>query len=193
MKITLKKIIYLIAFIGFTLGAKAQNVAIADTTRISLGVDASIPGGNFGNSYTVGAGASFQVDVPLTEKLYFTANLGFNSFFPNNAIATNPYAINNVKLNNMNLVPLKVGLKYFLIRTFYIQGEAGESLLLNKTGIYALNSTAIVFAPQLGIVFKLKNKNYIDAGIRYEFLQSFYGDGAYNHYLAARVAYAINL
>ena len=193
MNITLKKFLYLIAFIGFTLGAKAQNVAIPDTTRISLGVDFGRPGGAFGKAYTVGVGGSFQVDLPITEKLYVTGNAGYLSFFPNNSISTNPYAITNVKLANLNMVDAKLGLKYFLIRGFYIQGEIGESLLLNKTAIYALNSTGIMFAPQMGITFKLPNRHYIDAGIRYEFLQSYYGDGAYNHYLAARVAYAINL
>ena len=76
MKITLKKIIYLIAFIGFTLSAKAQNVAIPDTTRISIGLDAGFPNGNYSNSYNIGAGVSAQIDIPLTEKLYFTGNVG---------------------------------------------------------------------------------------------------------------------
>ncbi|WP_183575955.1 hypothetical protein HDF18_18860 [Mucilaginibacter sp. X5P1] len=194
MKITLKKIIYLIAFIGFTLGAKAQNVAIPDTTRISLGIDGGFPNGNLSNAYNFGVGASFQIDVPLTEKLYFTGNIGYMSFFPNNNnIGSNPEAILNVKVANMNMVPVKVGLKYFLIRGFYVQAEAGESLLLNKSSIYALNTNAFTYAPQMGIVFKLHHHNYIDGGVRYERTQSFYGDGAYNNMFAVRVAYSLNL
>lgn len=195
MKITLKKIIYLlIAFIGFTLSAKAQNVAIPDTTRISVGLDAGFPNGNFSNSYNIGAGVSAQIDIPLTEKLYFTGNAGYMTYFPNNSdIGSNPEAILNVKIENMNLVPVKVGLKYFLIRGFYVQAEAGESLLINKDAVYGLNSNAFTYGPQMGIVFKLHHHNYIDGGVRYERTQSFYGDGKYNNMFAVRVAYSFNL
>ena len=194
MKITLRKILYLIAFIGFTYSAKAQNVAIPDTTRLSVGLDGGSPNGGFSNSYQYSIGASLQVDVPLTEKLYFTGNLGFNSFFPQSNIGSNPEAILNVKVAHMNIVPLKAGLKYFLIRGFYVQGEVGESLLINKSAVYALNSLGLTYAPQMGIVFKLKNnRKYIDAGVRFERTQSFYGDGGYNNFFALRIAYAFNL
>jgi len=93
----------------------------------------------------------------------------------------------------MNLVPVKVGLKYFLIRGFYIQAEAGESLLLNKSAIYAINNYAFTYGPQMGIVFKLHHHNYIDGGVRYERSQSLYGDGKYNNMFAVRVAYSFNL
>ena len=193
MKITLRKTLYLIAFLGFTLGAKAQNVAIPDTARLTLGVDAGKPGGSFGNYYKVSAGVSLQGDFPITEKLYVTGSLGYASFFPNNDLTVNDRAIVEVKIANMNMSYLKAGLKYFLIRGFYVQGEIGENLLLNKSAIYALNSNSITFDPQMGIVFKLPNHKYIDAGLRYSFDQSFYGDGNYNHYFALRIAYGLNL
>jgi hypothetical protein len=192
MKITFRKFFYLLAFISFTLGAKAQNTAVPDTTRISVGLDGSHPEGNFAGSYTFGIGASVQVDIPWTEKLYVTGSVGYMDYSPNSS-GSSPEEIINVKLSNLELAPIKVGLKYFLIRTFYVQGEVGETLLLNKSAVYGLNSFGLTYAPQMGILFKLKHKNYIDGGVRFERAQSFYGDGGYNNFWGVRVAYAFNL
>jgi hypothetical protein len=192
----MKKLFYLIAFLGITLSAKAQYSAVPDTARISIGVDGDYPTAAFSNAYSGGVGASAQVDVPITEKLYATANGGFDVFFPNNAnITTNPEAIVGYSLPSMHLVPVKIGLKYFLIRTFYIQAEAGETFLLNKSviGINALNSTGFTYAAQMGILFKLKKKSYLDVGFKLQRVQSFYGDGSYNNFLGLRIAYAFNL
>lgn len=192
MKITLQKLVYLLAFITFTLAAKAQDSAVPDTLRLSIGVDGSYPQGSFSNMYTFGIGGSLQLDLPITPKLYATANGGYSVFSPNNS-GSNPEAITGVKLSAMSVAPFKIGLKYFLIRTFYVQAEGGETLLLNKSAVYALNGNGMTYAVQMGILFKLKNRTYIDGGIRYERVQSFYGDGAYNSFLGFRVAYAFNL
>jgi len=192
MKIVYKKLFILIAFISFTYAAKAQYSAVPDTARIAIGPDFSFPTGNFGNSYTIGFGASVQLDFPITEKLYVTGNAGYTMFSASNS-SSNPQYIANVKAANMNTAPLKLGLKFYLIRTFYIQGEAGETLLLNRTAVYAINGNAFTWAPQMGILFKLHNKNFIDGGIRWQKTQSFYGDGNYNTFWGVRVAYGFSL
>jgi hypothetical protein len=192
MEITFKKVLILLAFISFTLGAKAQYSAVPDTLRLSVGLDAATTSGNFGTEYKFGAGVSAQLDLPLTEKFYFTANAGYTNFFASNS-STNPLYIQGVKSANMSVAPVKLGIKYFLIRTFYIQGEAGESFLLNQTALYAHYSADFTYAGQMGILFRRKQKSYIDAGIRYQNTQSFYGDGKFDKIWAARVAYAFNL
>jgi hypothetical protein len=193
MKITLQKLVYLLAFVTFTLAAKAQDSAVPDTLRLSIGIDGSYPQSSFANSYTFGVGGSLQLDLPITTKLYATANAGYSVFSPNNN-GSNPEAIVGVNLSAMSVAPVKIGLKYFLIRTFYLQAEGGETLLLNKSAVYGLNGNGLTYAGQMGILFKLnKNRRYIDGGIRYERQQSFYGDGHYNTFLGFRVAYAFNL
>lgn len=192
MKIAYKKFFILIAFIGFSVAAKAQYSAVPDTARISIGPDVSSPVGNFGNSYKLGIGASAQIDIPLSDKFYVLANVGYTMFKANES-TTNPEYILNVKSANMNVAPVKVSLRYYLIRTFYIQGDAGETFLLNKTAIYALDGSAFTWAPQMGILFKLKNKNFIDGGIRWQKTQSFFGDGNYNTFWGFRVAYGFSL
>jgi hypothetical protein len=193
MKITLQKLIYLIAFISFTLTAKAQYSPVPDTLRYSIGLDGGAPNGSLGDSYKFLAGVSLQADFPMTERIYITANLGYNMLAANTNSPSNPQAIVGLVQPNLSYVPLKIGFKYLLIRSFYVQVEGGESLLLNKSAVYGLNSTGLVYAGQMGIIFRLKQKSYIDAGIRYEGTQSYYGDGGYNTFFGARVAYAFNL
>ena len=193
MKITFTKLFYLIALIGFTLTAKAQYAPVADTLRLSIGVDAATLNGTFANSYKFGLGASIQADFPLSNRFYLTANTGVNSFFAADPSTSNPMTIEGLKQANMDYAPLKIGIKYLLIRTFYVQAEGGEAFLLNKSAVYGLNSTGYTYAGQMGIIFKLHKKNYIDAGFRYEGVQSFYGSGTYNTFFALRAAYAFNL
>ena len=193
MKITFTKLIYLIALISFTLTAKAQYSPVPDTIRYSVGVDGAFPNGTFGTEYKYGLGASLQVDFPLTERIYITGNAGFDNFFAAAASTSNPMTIINVPQVNMKYTPIKIGFKYLLIRSFYVQAEGGETLLLNKSAVYGLNSTGLDYAGSMGIIFRLKQKTYIDGSFMYEAVQSFYGDGGYNNYFAFRIAYAFNL
>jgi hypothetical protein len=192
MEITFKKSFVLLAFICFTLGAKAQYSAVPDTSRLSVGIDGVLTNGGFKSEYKAAAGVSVQYDLPLNEKFYVTLNAGYLNFFANNS-SSNPNYIQKVTSSNMSMAPLKVGIKFFLIRTFYIQGEVGQSLLLNRAGVYAINSTGLNYDGQMGILFRRTKRSYIDAGIRYQLQQSFYGDGNYGTMLAARIAYAFNL
>lgn len=192
MEITFKKGLVLLAFICFTLGAKAQYSAVPDTSRLSFGIDGVMPSGGFSNQYKAGVGASLQYDLPVTDKFYFTVNAGYLNLFPSNS-STNPNYILNVKSSSMSIAPVKVGIKYFLIRTFYVQGEVGESLLLNKNAVYGLNSNALTYDGQMGILFRQTKRSYLDVGIRYQLLQSYLGDGNYGVMWGARVAYAFNL
>jgi hypothetical protein len=91
-------------------------------------------------------------------------------------------------------MPLKFGYKYFLMKNFYVQGEAGETMILNKAAVYATNSYAFTYSPGAGMLFKLKKRhNYIDAGIRYEGVSSFYNDSDKYNFWALHISYAFNL
>jgi hypothetical protein len=193
MEITFKKGLILLAFVCFTIGAKAQYSAVPDTARFGVGLDLVKPSGGFGEQYKAGVGVSAQYDLPLSEKFYFTANLGYLNLFANNSSSNNEH-ISNATSSSMSLVPAKVGIKLYLIRTFYIQGEVGESLLLDRSSIYAVDNTALTYDGQIGILFKRKDrKSFIDVGLRYQFIQSYFGDNNYGTMLAARVAYAFSL
>ncbi|MBC7400544.1 MAG: outer membrane beta-barrel protein [Mucilaginibacter sp.] len=169
MKSTLKITTLVLALAGFTLSAKAQtNPTSTKTTasgiRYSIGVDAGIPTGKLADNYNWNLGGSLQADIPVASQLFVTVNVGYNNIFGKDVTV----GATTVKATNIQLLPVKAGLKFFPVQNFYIQGEAGAAFVLNKTKIGADNSTVFIYAPQIGYQFALSGSNYIDAGVRYE-------------------------
>jgi Outer membrane protein beta-barrel domain len=196
MKSTLKISALILAFAGFTLGAKAQTTTSttkSSTTSngvvLSVGVDAGIPTGNLSNGYNWNIGGSVQADIPVAKQLFVTVNAGYNSIQgKDNAYGT------NLKATNIQLLPVKAGLKYFLVPNFYVQGEAGAAFLLNKSDLGDNKSAAFVYAPQIGVQFPLGGKSFIDAGVRYEASTKFNSeiDESKVNFFGLRVAYAFD-
>ena len=191
MKATLKIGIVSALLVSSTLVGKAQTSSSAAGSkqefRLSVGPDAGIPLGNMSNSYNWNFGGSVQADIPVVKNLYVTVNAGYNNFFVKKNLP-------DVVDKNMELIPVKGGLKYFpLGNIFYVQGEAGASFLVNKSDLGADKSTAFVYAPQVGVLLKLADKNYIDLGVRFESTAAFYNGGNTNYFLGLRAAYSFGL
>jgi hypothetical protein len=179
----------LLVFLAYTGRAKAQDAPKSSKQefRLSVGPEAGIPVGDLSNAYDWSIGGSVQADIPLVQYLYVTVNAGYNNFF----IKDN---IKKLGGHNMQLIPVKAGLKYFPVgNIFYVQGEAGVSFLANKTDLEANKSTAFVYAPQIGALIPLAPRNYLDVGFRWESSSSFYDGGSYANFLGLRVAYSFGL
>jgi hypothetical protein len=173
MKTTFKISAILLAFTALTYTAKAQTSAPATTSssvnanavRFSIGVDGGIPTGKLSDSYNFSIGGSLQADIPVVPNLFVTINAGYNSIQGKNNVNINGA---NFSPANIQLLPAKAGLKYFLVPNFYIQGEAGAAFLLNKSDLNDDKSAAFIYAPQIGYQFHVGGNSYIDAGVRYE-------------------------
>jgi hypothetical protein len=196
MKTSIKLSVIILSLLSIiSLNAKAQYTPTATpvtpktTTygsgiRLSAGVESGLPVGKLNNNYNWNFGGSIQADFPIIQdQLYATLNTGF----------TNIYAANITKATDIQLIPVKAGLKYFPVKNFYIQGEAGASFIANKSDLNATKSAAFVYAPQVGVLFNVGGKNYIDAGVRYESNSKFYTNGNSNNFIGLRVAYAFSL
>ncbi len=179
----------LLVSIAFT--SKAQTAASSDKQefRLSVGPDGGVPLGNFSNTYNWSFGGSVQADIPIIRNLYVTVNAGYDNFFVKNGNLPD-----QAPSKNMELVPVKAGLKYFPFgKLFYVQGEAGASFLADKSDVKADKSAAFVYAPQVGVLLQVAPKNYIDVGFRFEGTSSFYNGGSSNNFLGLRVAYSFGL
>lgn len=207
MKITLKALIYSLLLIGFGSAAKAQ-LNVPDSLRIGIGAEIASttttnfgtgvitpPGGTAASAYSYGAGVSLRVDIPVLSKLGVTVSAGYTSFFANGNAQYSQQAITGASLPNFNVIPLKLGIKAFIGGDrFYVQGEAGETLIANKAAVYATYTNSFTWAPGLGLVLPLKKRHtYIDGGIRLENTASFYNAKNTNTFWALHVAYAFNL
>jgi hypothetical protein len=193
MKTTFNALLGLLLCLLLSLGASAQSL-VPDTLRLAFGVDAGYPVGSILTRYNASAGASLRLDVPFSKKSYVTASVGYNNFFLGSGATTTQQAILNVPVQTLKTLPLKLGYKYFLLKNFYVHGEVGETLILNKAAVYATNSYAFTYAPEIGMLFKLKKRHtYIDTGLRYEGVSSFYNDSDKYNFWAIHISYAFNL
>jgi hypothetical protein len=172
MKNVLKITTLALAFAGFSFAAKAQTTTTTTTSttttggiRYSIGVDAGIPTGTFKDAFKWNLGGSVQADIPIASQLFVTVNAGYNNVFGKKNVG----GVATADVANLQLLPVKAGLKFFPVANFYIQGEAGAAFLLNKSDFFNDKSVAFVYAPQIGVQFPVSaSGNFIDAGIRYE-------------------------
>jgi hypothetical protein len=197
MKTTFKISALVLAFAGFALGAKAQTTPTpatkttsSDGIILSVGVDAGIPTGKLNDAYNWNIGGSVQADIPvIPHQLFVTVNAGYNSIQGKKDIGGTGFDATNIQL-----LPVKAGLKFFPVSNFYIQGEAGAAFALNKSDVGFDKSAAFVYAPQIGVQFPLSGKSYIDAGVRYEGTTKFNSniDNSKVNFIGLRVAYAFS-
>jgi len=194
MKTTFKISAILVAFTALSISAKAQtttstsNSGNSNGIRYSIGVDAGIPTGNLSNTYNFTIGGSLQADIPVMQNLFVTVNAGYNSIQGKNNVNINGMEFNPT---NIQLLPAKAGLKYFVVPNFYVQGEAGAAFLLNKSDLGDDRSAAFIYAPSIGYQFHIGGKSYIDAGVRYEASTKFNSviDDSKVNFFGLRVAY----
>ncbi|MGN0002925.1 MAG: hypothetical protein ACI35V_05775 [Sphingobacterium composti] len=128
-------------------------------------------------------GLSFQTDFPIIDdELFATVNFGFNNAF----VRTNFSHL----VDNMHIIPIKTGLKYYINKNVYAQTDIGISILLNKTNCVAGKTQAFVIAPQLGYLLYNNAKNSLDFGVRFESTGKFYQCDRQNNFVGFKVAWS---
>ena len=155
------------SFINVSAQDKSNSTQARHSVLYSAGVDGAIATGSLRDTYRYSLGGSIAVDVPIASELYVTGSAGFQNFF---------YRDNGkgqTSLNNLQLLPVKAGLKYFPVSIFYVQAEVGATFLLNKSTTNLDRSTAFIYAPQVGVQFPVAENNWIDAGVRMSTLHNF--------------------
>ncbi len=123
--------------------------------KFSVGPELSFASGSFSNTHSVGIGGVVQGEVPLQENLFGTATLGIISY--------NGKSIGNgLKYKGQTIIPLRVGVKYFLSGGIYGAAQLGLGFFNNSVG------TAFAYSPQVGYEFKTKSDKALDASFLYE-------------------------
>jgi len=183
MKVLRTGVLLLLAASSFSAMAqdkKEEKPAVK--TRLSGGLEAGLPLGDLSKSHDYTLGAALQVEVPVSsDKLYVTGNAGYAHFVGKSAVP------------DLNVVPVKAGLRVYPSDKFYLGADAGASFLVNKEIANGDKSAAFVYAPNAGYVFNLGGKSHLDTGVRFESTSKFHDAGKALNVLALRVAYAFNL
>ncbi|MEO6521828.1 MAG: hypothetical protein ABIN91_09120 [Mucilaginibacter sp.] len=190
MKTTFKISALALAFAAFSFGANAQSKTSTTTDsgiKLSIGVDAGVPVGNYNDFYNWNLGGSVQADIPVAKQVFVTVNAGYNNIFGKDIANTSAH------YTNIQLIPVKAGLKYFPIENFYVQGEAGAAFVANKSDLGVSKTALFAYAPQVGVQFPVSGKSFIDAGVRFEGNSPLVTNGKNLNFIGLRLAYGFGL
>jgi hypothetical protein len=157
----MQKSISLFTFIVFfSLFANAQK-----GWRLGVAVQAGLANNS---KYGLVIGADARIQTNISGKDFFILTSGITHFFDTPKT-----------LNGFTYVPVKVGVKSYLAKHFYVSGEAGIGCSLQKE----INNS-FVWSPAMGISTKT-----MDVSIRYENYDAYQN---FQH-LALRLAYGFKL
>ena len=164
--------------------AKSQGfIGRGSGIKYSLGAETGLAVNYLAKNYNAVAGLSVQVDFPILDgQLFATVNSGFNNVFLKSTSVEYE--------DDMQVIPIKAGLKYFLKNSFYAQGDMGVSFLLNKTFCLEGKQAALVLAPQVGMMIPVNHINCVDIGFRFEATGKFYACDKQNNIVSLRIAWA---
>ncbi len=197
MKRTFKIASLAIIFAGFALGAKAQTTTAPQSSStttssngiiFSIGAEGGIPTGKLHDDYKLSIGGSLEADIPVIPNILFaTVNAGYTDIIGKKNVYGTGYDPTNIQL-----LPVKAGLKVFPVKYFYIQGQAGAAFALNKSDLGYNKTAAFLYSPQIGIQIPTVGKSYFDAGVFYQGTTKFNSNIEDNkvNYTGLRLAYA---
>lgn len=144
--------------------------------RMGLGLEGGYATKNFSN-FELGGTVRLQYDLANNLSLMLTP--GFYHFFAKNGEfqATDK----GLYSNDLNMIPVKVGLKSFFAPNFYLSAEAGAGFELNHA-----KETKLILSPGIGFA----SNSGVDLGLRYE---NFSGNNSNYGLIGLRVAYGFKL
>ncbi|HCY89845.1 MAG TPA: hypothetical protein DHV17_06255, partial [Chitinophagaceae bacterium] len=153
----MKKIlaIVLIAMCSF------QSVTAQRTgeTSISIGPELLFTSGKFADFWGLGIGGSAQAERFFKDNVSGLAYFGFNTFSGKTV-----RGIVNVKYKSQNIIPIRLGARYYIGEGFHVGPQLGVGFL--STG--GSSETAFAYSLQAGYNFNTKKGKSVDAAFKYD-------------------------
>jgi hypothetical protein len=134
---------------------KYSNTKYSDT-RFSLGPELGFATGTFSNIAGFGIGGSVQAEHFYQPNVSGTAIFGLVDYF-------GASISNNTKFKATVIIPLRVGVRYYIGEGFHIGAQIGLGIV---SGVYS--STGFAYSPQIGYNFKTKRGKHVDASFKYD-------------------------
>jgi len=162
MKISKKGIstVVFAAVVFLAAAVNAQNIPV-NTFGLNLGLESGITTGNIESASKIYSGGTATLQYGLSKNFALTLTSGYYEFFPRRFRGA------------MGMVPIKLGLKYFVTPHLYLFGEAGAGIELQKykeiTGLQdgTPPSTRLLLSTGVGYAinswdFNLRYENFSD-------------------------------
>jgi hypothetical protein len=162
----------IVATLSITI-ANAQSVGDGKL-RFGIGVDGLLPVGSLNNLEGFGLGITPRLQYGISNNVALTFTSGIYHFFPKQ------YYVNYAKYD-LDIIPVKAGIKVFVTNNIYLAGEAGAGFEVENGG----GPVKLILSPGLGYASK-----HWDIGARYE---NFSGNDYAYGTVGLRVAYGFGL
>ena len=144
----------------FIIGCSIFTAGLAqkkDNMKFSVGAELAFATGNLSNTHSIGVGGSAQLEIPVQEKLNAVAYGGITFYNGrSNGVGS--------KYKGVRIIPVRVGLKYFLTGRVYGSFQTGVGLI---GSFEPYNGTAF-YTHQLGYEFQTNSGKSIDLSFKYD-------------------------
>mgnify|MGYP006342535795 FL=1 len=128
----MKKLFVITALLGVTFAATAQNDS-KKPFRVSIGAEAGLPMGDYGDYYSAVFGGSLQSEYSLDDNLAATLNAGYLNFSGKNGSGSDGF------------VPVMAGIKYNFTEKVFAAGQLGLMFSTASGG-----GSAFTYSPGVG-------------------------------------------
>lgn len=126
----------------------------------SIGPELCFATGSFSRTHSIGTGGTVQAEYYFKEKLKGTATFGLLG----HAGKSTTIANQKVSFPGQVIIPLRVGVKYFLANGFYAGAQLGVAFLSN-----AQKATMFAYSPlMLGYELNTKSNKSFDITLKYD-------------------------
>jgi hypothetical protein len=130
----MKKILFVVVLFAASFAANAQGDVLG--LKFGLGANLAIPLTNYSDSYSIGAGIDLLGQYGISEQVAVTVDAGYTSLFGKKLP-------NGIK-NDLSIIPIRAGLRFYPAPEFYIAGKAGIGII-KPEGFSSTNTTAYSF------------------------------------------------
>jgi hypothetical protein len=165
--------------------ALTAGKTMAQSGRLSIGVEVAQPLGDFGDGSSTGFGGSLRYEFPMGEKLGLTITGGWMTFSGKETTYDPlPGIVPAVTTDgpSISMIPVQAGLKFYFKEQqagLYVMGEVGvHAISFGEVDGESLDGhTGLSYAPAIGF-----HMAKIDIGLRYQFFDfsTSYDDGMGN-------------
>lgn len=158
MKQTLSTLLFIAALL-FSVTAKSQDTKYS----VSVGPEFLLPVGATAEVNGPSYGASLQATYQIMPKLQLTLSGAYTTITIAKLYKELWEPWYNVSFEDAVFYPVKGGARFFLVRQFYVAGEAGVSIPKGRAG-----DMSFAYTGGLGGAFNFSKKSALDVSARYE-------------------------
>ena len=153
-------------------------------TTLGIGVDVGVPTGDFNLTQKIGIGGTADFGYNVGPSTALTLTAGYISFSGDEPVA-------NVKYPAVNTIPIKAGVRYFVIPGLYLEPQLGYTSISTPSSNTS-GTGGFTYAAKAG--YRISNS--LDLSARYEGITGKYKntDQTYDHtFLGFRLGYNFSL